>query len=72
MTSRLKLRKKKYPPPFEGSPDQPHSNNDTTKQEHTAHNKTFAEVTRGSNQNHYEDDIITKAKASAQKHNILL
>ena len=72
MTSRLKLRKKKYHPPLEDSQEQPHIDDDTTKQEQTSHNKTFAEVTRGSNKNQSEDDIFTKAKASAQKHNIKL
>ena len=72
MTSRLKLRKKKYPPPFEDSQDQPHIHGDTTKHQKTSHNKTFDEVTKGSKQNHSEDDIITKANASAQKHNIKL
>ena len=71
MASRLKLKKKKYLP-FDDSQQNLYIDNDVSKQDLTSHKRTFAEVARGQPQKQTEDDIFTKAMASAKKHNITL
>ena len=66
MTSRLKLKKKKYHPPFDDSQNRPIIDDDKPKpSDSDKTNKTYA-------QTYNENEIFTKAIASAQKHNIKL
>ena len=73
MTSRLKLKKKKYHPPFDDSQNRPNIDDDKPKpSDSDKTNKTYAQIARVSSTTYNENEIFTKAIASAQKHNIKL
>ena len=75
MASRLKLKKKMYHPPFE-EPNIEHNFDDDKSKKSTKiktnSSQTYAQIARDSSKTEKDDNIFTKAIASANKHHIKL
>ena len=75
MASRLKLKKKQYHPHFEEPQKETNIDDEKDKQltKITANSsKTYAQIAKDYRKTEINDDIFTKAIASATKHNIKL
>ena len=75
MSTRLKLKKKMYHPPFEEPKMEHNFDDDKTKQStklKTNSSKTYEQIARDSSKTEKDDNIFTKAIASANKHHIKL